>query len=85
MNLKEAFRFQNKLQSMMDEAQSILGSTANITKVQNTYLRKKKAQREHHAKQRGSWYGISPVTRTVPNGKAYDRNRVKRTNRELAD
>ena len=41
MNLKEAFRFQNKLQSMMDEAHSILGSTANITKVQNTYLRKK--------------------------------------------
>ena len=41
MNLKEAFRFQNKLQSMMDEGQSILGSTANITKVQNTYLRKK--------------------------------------------
>ena len=41
MNLKEAFRFQTKLQSMMDEAQSILGSTANITKVQNTYLRKK--------------------------------------------
>ena len=41
MNLKEAFRFQNKLQSMMDEVQSILGSTANITKVQNTYLRKK--------------------------------------------
>ena len=41
MNLKEAFRFQNKLQSMMDEAHSIIGSTANITKVQNTYLRKK--------------------------------------------
>ena len=41
MNLKEAFRFQNKLQSMMGEAESILGSTANITKVQNTYLRKK--------------------------------------------
>ena len=29
--------------------------------------------------------GISPVTRTVPNGKAYDRNRVKREDRELAD
>ena len=41
MNPKEAFRFQNKLQALMDEAQSILGSTANITKVQNTYLRKK--------------------------------------------
>ena len=45
----------------------------------------KKAQKEQHAKQRGSWYGISPVTRTVPNGKAYDRNRVKRENREFAD
>ena len=41
MNLKEAFRFQNKLQSMMEEAQDILGSDRNITKVQNTYLRKK--------------------------------------------
>ena len=41
MNLKEAFRFQNKLQSMMDEAQTILGINSNITKVQNTYLRHK--------------------------------------------
>ena len=48
----------------------------------------RKAQREHHARQRGSWYGISPVTRAVPNGKAYDRNRVKRADqadRGLAD
>ena len=41
MNLKEAFRFQNKLQSLMEEAQSILGIDRNITKVENTYLRKK--------------------------------------------
>ena len=41
MNLKEAFRFQNKLQSMMDEAESILGREQNVTKVQNTYLRRK--------------------------------------------
>ena len=41
MNLKEAFRFQNKLQNLMDEAQSILGCDQNITKVQNTYLRRK--------------------------------------------
>lgn len=41
MNLKEAFRFQNRLQSLMEEAQSILGCDANITRVQNTYLRKK--------------------------------------------
>ena len=45
--------------------------------------RSKKAQKEYHAKQRGSWYGISPVTRTVPSGKAYDRNRVKRADRDL--
>ena len=31
MNLKEAFRFQNKLQSMMADAQSILGNNGNIT------------------------------------------------------
>jgi len=37
----------------------------------------KRAQREHHKKQRGSWYGLSPVTRTVPNKKAYDRNAAK--------
>ena len=41
MNLKEAFRYQNKLGSLMDEAQSILGRDENITKVENTYLRKK--------------------------------------------
>ena len=38
----------------------------------------KKTQRESYAKQRGSWYGISPVTRTVPSRKTYDRNRIKR-------
>ena len=43
----------------------------------------KKAQKEYHAKQRGSWYGLSPVTRTVPSGKVYDRNRVKRAARNV--
>lgn len=42
----------------------------------------KKAQKKQHAKQRGSWYGICPIIRTVPNGKAYDRNRIKREDRE---
>lgn len=41
--------------------------------------RSKKAQKEYHAKQRGSWHGVNPITRTVPSGKVYDRNRVKRT------
>lgn len=43
--------------------------------------RSKKAQKEYHARQRGSWYGLSPVTRTVPSGKIYDRSRVKRAAR----
>lgn len=38
MNLKEAFRYQNKLQRLMDEAQSILRRDANVTKVENTLL-----------------------------------------------
>ena len=41
MNLKEAFRFQNKLQTLLDEAQAILGVDANVTRVENTYLRHK--------------------------------------------
>lgn len=41
MNLKEAFRFQNKLSALMDEAQSILSLDSNITKVENTFLRRK--------------------------------------------
>ena len=38
----------------------------------------KREQKAYHNRQRGSWYGINPVTRTVPNKKAYDRNRMKR-------
>ena len=41
----------------------------------------KRAQKEYHSRKRGSWYGISPVTRSVPNGRAYDRKRIKREDR----
>ena len=41
MNLKEAFRYQNKLQSFLDNAQSILDRDSNVTRVENTYLRHK--------------------------------------------
>ena len=41
MNLKEAFRYQNKLQSFLDDAQSILDRDSNVTRVENTYLRHK--------------------------------------------
>lgn len=41
MNLKEAFRFQNKLQVLMNEAQGILMQDRNITKTQTTVFHKK--------------------------------------------
>ena len=39
MNLKDAFRAQNKLQSLMDEASGILQDRDNILKVTTTHLR----------------------------------------------
>lgn len=39
----------------------------------------KKAQKAFHAKQRGSWNSLSPVTRVVPSKKVYDRKKIKLT------
>lgn len=39
MNLKEAFRFHKKLQSLMDSAANILEDKRNITQTKNTYMR----------------------------------------------
>lgn len=41
MNLKDAFRFQNKLTSLTQETMGILRVDANITTTETTYLRKK--------------------------------------------
>ena len=41
MNLKEAFRFQNKLRNLQETAAAILGCDSNVTQVKQTYLRKK--------------------------------------------
>ncbi len=41
MNLKEAFRYQNKLQHLMDEATAILENEQNVTKTEYTHLRHK--------------------------------------------
>ena len=41
MNLKDAFRAQNKLQSLMDEAGEILQDRGNTLKVTTTHLRSK--------------------------------------------
>lgn len=37
----------------------------------------KKARRAYYSCRRGSWCGICPVTRAVPNGKAYNRRKEK--------
>ena len=41
MNLKEAFRYQNKLQSLIVDAQDILEHESNLVRVKSTYLRHK--------------------------------------------
>jgi len=43
--------------------------------------RTKKEKKAYYAKERGSWGAISPVSRTVPSMKAYDRNRQKKRDR----
>ena len=41
MNLKEAFRFQNKLQGLIEDARQQLENEQNVLKVKTTYLRSK--------------------------------------------
>lgn len=45
----------------------------------------KKARRELDARRRGTWGGLSPVTRKPPNPKAYDRNKAKRRKYDDSD
>lgn len=44
--------------------------------------RSKKERRAANAARRGSWNGVNPVSRVVPNKKAYDRNRAKQALRQ---
>ncbi len=44
----------------------------------------KSKQREYYKSMRGSWNGLSPVTRVVQSGRIYDRNRLKRADRRTA-
>ncbi|MBD5585776.1 MAG: hypothetical protein HDQ88_11895 [Clostridia bacterium] len=41
MNLKDAFRHQNKLESLIESAKSILTTPGNVVTTKNTYLRQK--------------------------------------------
>ena len=45
--------------------------------------RSKKAQKEYDAKQRGTWGELNPVTRSVPSGKTYNRNKDKQKSRKI--
>ena len=38
----------------------------------------KKKQKELNAKNRGSWYGINPVTRKPENSRAYNRKKAQK-------
>ena len=38
----------------------------------------KKKQREQNAKRRGSWYGLSPVTRKPENSRSYNRRKARK-------
>lgn len=41
----------------------------------------KKERRKYYASKRGSWNGVSPVTRVVQSRKVYDRKRLKSADR----
>ena len=45
----------------------------------------KKNQKAYHAQKRGSWNGISPVSRVVPSKKAYSRSRLRQADRKGLD
>lgn len=48
-----------------------------MRKVVDLKKQTKKAQKAFYAKRRGSWNGVNPVSRVVPNGKAYSRAKAK--------
>lgn len=43
----------------------------------------KKAKKKYYAQQRGSWNGVNPVSRKVPNGKMYSRTKSRNEARSL--
>lgn len=45
--------------------------------------RSKNAQKEYYSKQRRTWGVLNPVTRSVPSGKTYNRNKYKQESRKI--
>ena len=77
MNLKEAFRFQNKLQSLIDEVQRVLEDESNITEVKITeqaVLRDPQSEKRsgYRPRQRGQSQYHTPKPR--PHPQAHERS-----------
>lgn len=66
--------------------QTILNQKEAFVKMNFTPIakRSKSEQRKYHASKRGSWNGLSPVTRVVQSRRLYDRNRIKREDRRAS-
>ena len=45
--------------------------------------RRKKAQKEYYSKRRLTWGEFNPVTRSVPSGKTYNREKDKQERRRI--
>ena len=45
--------------------------------------RSKKAKKEYYSKQRLTWGVLNPVTRSVPSGKTYNREKDKQERRKI--
>ena len=61
------------------------GGLAAMKKVIPLKKQSKKAQKKYYAEQRGSWNGLSPVTRVVPSKKVYDRKKIRLTKIEAEE
>lgn len=46
--------------------------------------RSKREQKEYYSSMRCGWNGLNPATRTMPNGKAYRRNKAKQEEQRLS-
>ena len=47
--------------------------------------RSKKAQKEYYSRQRLTWGVLNPVTRSVPSGKTYNREKDKQERRRIGN
>lgn len=65
-----------------DRSAAFLGGEQMANKYVPKDKMSKKKRRAEYAKRRGSWNGVSPATRVIPNKKAYDRKRAQRQMRE---